>query len=126
MQPMTKPKTNFPETMEHKWYGEWVDGQYQPGVAERAVKIWRQLSKDRLPVLLRLGAPDMILWNEMARFKPGRVPVASKPQYDLLEEWKNELVTQEWKQGQMYMFQTAKGVIGFNPKGRFGPYFKVI
>lgn len=115
---------NWPETMAYNGYISGEGFSLTPTVAGRAVQLWHGLSRERIPVLLKLNAPAAILWNEMYRFKPGRVPVASLPQYELLEGWKNEPILKEEKNGRMYHFSTPKGVIAFDPKGRWGPYFK--
>lgn len=117
---------NWPETMNFVGWAHSPDGQYLKTVANRATEIWREPSKARLAILFDLKAPDVIIWAEMRKFQPGRVPVASLPQFNLLEEWKDEPVLEMTKKGQMYRFQTPKGAIIFNPKGRFGPYFKVV
>jgi hypothetical protein len=83
-------------------------------------------TKERLRKLLELNAPDVILWNEAYRLDPLYLPVGTKPQRRLLEEYGREPVLERVKDGRGVRMRTPKGVIVFFPKGRWGPYFKEV
>jgi hypothetical protein len=104
-------------------YNVWADATHYT-VAHTAVHWWRNRARERVVNLLAVRAPDAILWHQMSRFAPGRMPTMSRPQYALVETIKNDPVLETKVLKHSIRMTTPRGVVTFMI-GRWGPWWKV-